>query len=334
MPSLPSFQFYPADWRNDLALRACSPAARGFWIDIICLLHTAEEYGIFRMRLTALATACGAPIELLEELAAANVLKGSDTGMLEPFCYRPRHARAFGEPIQLIAAGNKPVWFCARMVIDEHKRTRTGEGTRFTSLNNPNKRPIVAPTGREGDGSTDAKGDAGGDGSSASSSASVIHTSAAAAGPSLSGIKLTWKEQAASDLIFTAASDAMRPKGSAGKNWVLPLHAAERISAAIDSMLKAGPAVIDGSEQHPCEFAGEISAVVRGANPAGLGPFCNFIVSIWDRCQRNGCKPGDPHKSNPLKIERQKPNDAAETDTAMAAIAAEIEKQELRRARR
>lgn len=170
MPSLPSFQFYPADWRNDLALRACSPAARGFWIDIICLLHTAEEYGIFRMRLTALATACGAPIELLEELAAANVLKGSDTGMLEPFCYRPRHARAFGEPIQLIAAGNKPVWFCARMVIDEHKRTRTGEGTRFTSLNNPNKRPIVAPTGREGDGSTDAKGDAGGDGSSSSSS--------------------------------------------------------------------------------------------------------------------------------------------------------------------
>lgn len=152
--------------------------------------------------------------------------------------------------------------------------------------------------------------------------------------PSLSGIKLTWKEQSASDQIFAAASDAMRPKGSAGKNWVLPLHAAERICAAIDSMLKAGPAVIDGSEQHPCEFAGEISAVVRGANPAGLGPFCNFITSIWERCQRNGCKPGDPHKSNPLKIERQKPNDAAETDTAMAAIAAEIEKQELRRARR
>lgn len=331
MPSLPSFQFYPADWRNDLALRACSFAARGVWMDIICLLHTADEYGVFRMKLTALATACGAPVELLQELTEANVLKGSDSGIQEPYLFRPRHARKFGEPVTLIAATDRPIWFCARLVVDEYKRSKNGEGTRFTTENQPTT--FTKPPRGERDGAD--LGERQGDGSSSLSSSSVIHTSAAAAGPSLSGIELSPREQSASDQIFTAASDAMRPKGSAGKNWVLPLHAAERISAAIDSMLKAGPAVIDGSEIHPCEFAAEISAVVRGSNPAGLAPFCNFIGSIWDRCQRNGCKPGDPHKSTQLKIERQKPpQDTSELDAAMAKVQIEIDRQEARRQRR
>lgn len=327
MPSLPSFQFYPADWRNDLALRACSFAARGVWIDIICLLHTADEYGVFRMKLSALATACGAPIELLQELAAANVLKGSDSGLPEPYVFRPRHARTFGEPVTLIPATDRPLWFCARLVVDEYKRSKNGEGTRFTSKNQPGKVRTMPRQGeRQGDGSS----------SLSSSSSSEIQISAAAEpGPSLSGIELSPREQIASDLIFTAASDAMRPKGSAGSGWVLPLRAAERISAAIDSMLKAGPAVIDGSEQHPCEFAGDIAAIVRGSNPAGLGPLCGFIESIWARCQRSGCKPGDPHKSNSLKIERQKPaDDTSEMDAAMAKVQIEIDRQEAKRSRR
>lgn len=173
MPSLPSFQFYPADWRNDLALRSCSPAARGVWMDIICLLHTAAEYGVFRMKLSALANACGATIELLEELAAADVLKGSDSGLTEPYVFRPRHSRKFGDPVTLIPATTKPVWFCARLVVDEYKRSKTGEGTRFTSANNPNKKPIVAPSRRDGDGSTDGQGDGSSSLSSSLSSVSI-----------------------------------------------------------------------------------------------------------------------------------------------------------------
>lgn len=41
----PAFQFYPADWRKDIELRACSVAARGLWVDLICLAHECEPYG-------------------------------------------------------------------------------------------------------------------------------------------------------------------------------------------------------------------------------------------------------------------------------------------------
>lgn len=42
----PAFQFYPADWRKDPALSACSLAARGLWIELMCIAHEAETYGL------------------------------------------------------------------------------------------------------------------------------------------------------------------------------------------------------------------------------------------------------------------------------------------------
>lgn len=41
----PSFQFYPADWLRDTALRTCSVGARGLWIDMICFMHEGTPYG-------------------------------------------------------------------------------------------------------------------------------------------------------------------------------------------------------------------------------------------------------------------------------------------------
>lgn len=41
----PAFQFYPADWRKDVELRSCSVAARGLWIDVLCIAHECEPYG-------------------------------------------------------------------------------------------------------------------------------------------------------------------------------------------------------------------------------------------------------------------------------------------------
>jgi len=41
----PAFQFYPADWRKDVELRSCSIAARGLWIDLLCIAHECEPYG-------------------------------------------------------------------------------------------------------------------------------------------------------------------------------------------------------------------------------------------------------------------------------------------------
>ena len=41
----PSFQFYPADWRKDPELACCSLAARGLWIEMLCIAHESTEYG-------------------------------------------------------------------------------------------------------------------------------------------------------------------------------------------------------------------------------------------------------------------------------------------------
>lgn len=41
----PWLKFYVADWRADPGLRMCSAAARGVWIDLICLMHEAVPYG-------------------------------------------------------------------------------------------------------------------------------------------------------------------------------------------------------------------------------------------------------------------------------------------------
>ena len=45
----PSFQFYPSDWLRDTALRTCSVAARGLWIDMICYMHEGSPYGYLKV---------------------------------------------------------------------------------------------------------------------------------------------------------------------------------------------------------------------------------------------------------------------------------------------
>lgn len=46
---LPAFQFYPADWRKDVALGAVSPAARGLWFEMLCVMHECTPYGYLAM---------------------------------------------------------------------------------------------------------------------------------------------------------------------------------------------------------------------------------------------------------------------------------------------
>jgi hypothetical protein len=45
----PWMKFYPSDWRADPALRMCSIAARGLWIEMICLMHEAAPRGSLRV---------------------------------------------------------------------------------------------------------------------------------------------------------------------------------------------------------------------------------------------------------------------------------------------
>lgn len=45
MSARPYFKFFPENWRGDPALRMCSVATRGIWIEMLCLMHEAEPYG-------------------------------------------------------------------------------------------------------------------------------------------------------------------------------------------------------------------------------------------------------------------------------------------------
>lgn len=87
----PSFQFYPGDWLRDAALRMCSSAARGLWIDMISFMHQAQPYGHLTFN--------GRPVDAvqlgkmvgetpkdvarwLEELRAAGVYSTDDNGAI------------------------------------------------------------------------------------------------------------------------------------------------------------------------------------------------------------------------------------------------------------
>ena len=150
----PSFQFYPADWRNNAKLRRCSEAARGAWIDILCVLHDSDEYGVCRWPLRDLARAAGVSLRSTNELVTNDVLKGADRDA-EPFVFTPRHAGTTGDPVILVEHHGGPVWYSSRLVRDEYVRQRRGAGSRFTADNQPPKAEPKPSIGeRQGDGAS------------------------------------------------------------------------------------------------------------------------------------------------------------------------------------
>lgn len=105
----PAFQFYPADWLTDLALRSCSVAARGLWIDMLCLMHDGRPYGHLTVGKKILVEAdvvriAGVSVEAIEPLLAE--LEGA-----EVFSRKP-----------------SGVIFSRRMVRDEAIRSRRASG--------------------------------------------------------------------------------------------------------------------------------------------------------------------------------------------------------------
>ncbi|MCX8566795.1 MAG: hypothetical protein ON057_001579 [Glomeribacter sp. 1016415] len=85
----PAFQFYPADWRKDSALQSCSVAARGLWIEMLCIMHECEPYGHLAingkaMNVAQLARLIGETEKvvkgLLNELESAGVFYRTEEG--------------------------------------------------------------------------------------------------------------------------------------------------------------------------------------------------------------------------------------------------------------
>ncbi|HQS59682.1 MAG TPA: hypothetical protein PKZ37_14985 [Gallionellaceae bacterium] len=135
MAKRPSFQFYPADWRNNAKLRRCSEAARGSWIDVLCLMHDSDEYGVLRWPLSDISRAAGVSLKLLKELVDREVLKGGDKGC-DAYIHIPVHARKKGAPIILLEPAAGPCWYSSRFLVDEWKRSVSGGNTRFQSPDN------------------------------------------------------------------------------------------------------------------------------------------------------------------------------------------------------
>ncbi|WP_138223398.1 hypothetical protein [Nibricoccus aquaticus] len=57
--SLPFLKFFPNDWQSDERLRLCSLAARGLWIEILCLMWKSPRRGY-------LEVSAGVPVSVLQ----------------------------------------------------------------------------------------------------------------------------------------------------------------------------------------------------------------------------------------------------------------------------
>jgi hypothetical protein len=88
---LPWMKFYPADWRADPALRMCSLAARGLWMEMLSIMHEADPRGSLLINgkpigTKQLASLCGATVRetiaFLNELDAAGVFSRAEDGTI------------------------------------------------------------------------------------------------------------------------------------------------------------------------------------------------------------------------------------------------------------
>lgn len=101
MSAQPWMKFYPRDWRGDQALRACSVAARGLWMECLCIMHEAKPYGHLllngdRVDDDALARMAGVSVDearsLMAELRKAGVFSLTREGVV----YSRRMTKDYG----------------------------------------------------------------------------------------------------------------------------------------------------------------------------------------------------------------------------------------------
>jgi hypothetical protein len=96
-------KFYPRDWRGDQSLRAVSVAARGLWMECLCIMHEARPYGHLVLNGVpvegdTLARMTGVPVDevsaLMAELRQAGVLSVTGKGVVFSRRMTKDHARA------------------------------------------------------------------------------------------------------------------------------------------------------------------------------------------------------------------------------------------------
>lgn len=97
---LPYFPFFPGDWLGNAKLKLCSPAAKGIWIDTLCLMFDCEPRGVLMIAgrpwsdkelASALGGQVDATMACIHELLKHGVLKRLPSGAL----YSSRMVRDF-----------------------------------------------------------------------------------------------------------------------------------------------------------------------------------------------------------------------------------------------
>jgi hypothetical protein len=118
----PWMKFFPTDWRADPALRMCSLAARGLWIEMLSIMHEADPRGSLLINGNTisdkqLAGLCGATlrvtIDLLTELEAAGVFSRTEDGTIFSRRMKRDDAKAERDKANGNAGGNP--WLKARV---------------------------------------------------------------------------------------------------------------------------------------------------------------------------------------------------------------------------
>lgn len=89
MSAKTSFRFDTELWLQNRQLRACSPAARGFWVDVLCLCHPSGYLVLPNGKAVTddqLAGLVGSPVKLvrgwLKELGEAGIFAVSEDNLL------------------------------------------------------------------------------------------------------------------------------------------------------------------------------------------------------------------------------------------------------------
>ncbi len=109
MSKLPAFQFYPADWLNDIKLQSCSLAAQGLLINMMCLMHQSEKYGYL------LVNGANPPLKVLLKL-----LRFAPDKPQKRFQKWLKELTDYGV-LQVTDGG---VYYCKRMVKDQDIRDK------------------------------------------------------------------------------------------------------------------------------------------------------------------------------------------------------------------
>ena len=106
----PFLKFFTNDWLADQNLRMCSSAARGLWIDLLCIMNNSKRKGF-------LEDAKGAPlsIDLIGRLTGAD--KGESYGLVLELT----------EMGVLSTEDNTGIIYCRRMVRDDEKSKKGRE---------------------------------------------------------------------------------------------------------------------------------------------------------------------------------------------------------------